>query len=318
MRKLKNGDHIRVISPSSSIAKIGGLEANQAAIDRLKKLGFELSFSEHYFEDDMVHSASIKSRVDDIHKAYLDDSVDAIMATIGGFNSNELLPYLDYDLISKHPKILCGYSDTTALLTAIYTKTGQYTYMGPSFSSFKMNDLQEYQSTAWLEAMTKSHYKIFPSLIYGSNPWYLPDAELSFEKTEWKIYQEGRAEGTLIGGNLSTFGLLRGTPYAPKTNDYILMVEEAKEDDWIEFERNLASILQAYPKPKALLIGRFPKECQMSEELLHFILDKHPILKVIPVLYDLDFAHTQPLFTVTIGAQITVDTKVLELEIKEN
>lgn len=56
----------------------------------------------------------------------------------------------------------------------------------------------------------------------------------------------------------------------------------------------------------------------MSEELLHFILDKHPILKDIPVLYDLDFAHTQPLFTVTIGAQITVDTKALELEIKEN
>lgn len=65
----------------------------------------------------------------------------------------------------------------------------------------------------------------------------------------------------MIGGNLSTFGLLRGTPYAPKTNDYILMVEEAEEEDWIEFERNLASILQAYPKPKALLIGRFPKEC---------------------------------------------------------
>jgi len=62
---------------------------------------------------------------------------------------------------------------------------------------------------------------------------------------------------------------------------------------------------------------RFPKECQMTEELLLYILDKHPILKTIPVLYDLDFAHTQPLFTITIGAQVAVDTETMSIKIYE-
>lgn len=118
-------------------------------------------------------------------------------------------------------------------------------------------------------------------------------------------------------GNLSIFSLLRGTPYAPTDENYVLFVEEAEEDDYVEFDRNLAAILQAYPNPQALLIGRLPKECQMTEELLLYILDKHPILKQIPVLYDLDFAHTQPLFTITIGAQVTVDTETMSIRIDE-
>ena len=74
--------------------------------------------------------------MEDLHDAFLDSTVDVILATIGGFNSNELLPYLDYDLIAKHQKIICGYSDTTAILNAIYAKTGLVTYMGPSYTSF--------------------------------------------------------------------------------------------------------------------------------------------------------------------------------------
>ena len=156
-----------------------------------------------------------------------------------------------------------------------------------------------------------------PSEKWGDNAWYLPDAPLTFHKTEWKVYHHGQAQATVIGGNLSTFSLLRGTPYAPTDENYVLFVEEAEEDDYVEFDRNLAALLQAYPNPQALLIGRFPKECHMTEELLLYILDKHPILKTIPVLYDLDFAHTQPLFTITIGAQVTVDTEKMLIKIDE-
>lgn len=81
-------------------------------------------------------SSSIRSRVADIHEAFNDSSVKAILTVIGGFNSNQLLPYLDYDLISENPKILCGFSDITALATAIYTQTELITYSGAHFSSF--------------------------------------------------------------------------------------------------------------------------------------------------------------------------------------
>ena len=276
MKKLTPGMHIRVVSPSASIEHIGGFEANLAAKKRLEKLGFTVSFSEHYLENDMLDSASIESRVADIHAAFSDDSVDAILATIGGFNCNALLPYLDFDLIARNPK-----------------------------------------TESWLKAVSQTSYELTPSEKWGDNAWYLPDAPLTFHETEWKVYHHGQAQATVIGGNLSTFSLLRGTPYAPTDENYVLFVEEAEEDDYVEFDRNLAALLQAYPNPQALLIGRFPKECQMTEELLLYILDKHPILKTIPVLYDLDFAHTQPLFTITIGAQATVDTETMSIRIDE-
>ena len=316
MKKLKKGDHIRVVSPSSSIQSIGGFDANVRAKEKLEELGFNVSFSSNYFEHDLFDSASIASRVEDLHEAFVDPSVDAVLATIGGFNCNELLPYLNYDLIAQNPKIICGYSDTTALLNAIYAKTGMQTYMGPSYSSFKMKEGQEYQSQSWLKTVTQDDYDLVPSKEWSSDPWYDPTKPRHFMPTEWKVYNAGSASGTIIGGNLSTFGLLRGTPYAPQEENYILFLEEAEEDDYIEFARHLAALLQAYPNPQAVIIGRFPKECEMTEEILLAILDKHPLLKNIPVLYDVDFAHTQPLFTITIGAQATLDTDEMVIHVK--
>ena len=316
MKKLKKGDHIRVISPSLSIQAIGGFNANVSPKEKLEELGFDLSFSSNYFEHDLFDSASIASRVEDLHEAFLDPSVDAILATIGGFNCNELLPYLDYDLIAQNPKIFCGYSDTTALLNAIYAKTGMQTYMGPSYSSFKMKEGQEYQSQSWLNAVTQDDYDLVPSKEWSSDPWYDPTKPRHFMPTEWKVYNAGSASGTIIGGNLSTFALLRGTPYAPQAENYILFVEEAEGYPPEHFLRELAALLQAYPNPQAVIIGRFPKECEMTEEILLAILDKHPLLKTIPVLYDLDFAHTQPLFTITIGAQATLDTNEMVIHVK--
>ena len=316
MKKLKKGDHIRVVSPSSSIEHIGGFEANLVAKEKLEELGFDLSFSSNYFEHDLFDSASIASRVEDLHEAFVDPSVDAILATIGGFNCNELLPYLNYDLIAQNPKIFCGYSDTTALLNAIYAKTSMQTYMGPSYSSFKIEAGQAYQTEAWLRAMTQDDYDLVPSKEWSSDPWYDPTKPRHFMPTEWKVYNAGSALGTIIGGNLSTFSLLRGTPYAPQAENYILFVEEAEGYPPEHFLRELAALLQAYPNPQAVIIGRFPKECEMTEEILLTILDKHPLLKNIPVLYDVDFAHTQPLFTITIGAQATLDTDEMVIHVK--
>lgn len=316
MKRLKKGDHIRVVSPSSSIERIGGFEANLAAKEKLEELGFKLSFSEHYFENDIFDSAPIANRVADLEAAFADESIDAILTTIGGFNCNELLPYLDFDLIARHPKIFCGYSDTTALLNAIYARTGMPTYMGPAYSSFKMDLGQQYQTEAWLKAVTQDSYELTPSLEWSSDAWYLPDAPRTFYPTKWKVYNPGRASGIAIGGNISTLNLLTGTEFAPRPDNYILFLEEAEDDDYLIIARHLTALLQAYPNPQALVFGRFPKETKMTEEILLTILDKHPILKTIPVLYDLDFAHTQPLFTITIGGQVELDSQTMRLHFK--
>ncbi|HEM5105846.1 TPA: LD-carboxypeptidase [Streptococcus suis] len=293
--------------------RIGGFEVNLAAKEKLEDLGFKLSFSEHYFENDMFDSAPIASRVADLEAAFADESVDAILTTIGGFNSNELLPYLDFDLIAQNPKIFCGYSDTTALLNAIYAKTGMPTYMGPAYSSFKMVQAQEYQTEAWLKAVTQDSFDLIPSPEWSSDAWYLPDAPRTFYPTEWKVYNPGQASGIAIGGNISTLNLLTGTEFAPRPDEYILFLEEAEDDDYLIIARHLTALLQAYPNPQALVFGRFPKETKMTEEILLAILDKHPILKTIPVLYDLDFAHTQPLFTIRIGGHVELDTEAFSI-----
>ncbi|HEM2787393.1 S66 family peptidase [Streptococcus suis] len=313
MKKLKKDDHIRVVSPSSSIERIGGFEANLTAKEKLEDLGFKLTFSEHYFENDIFDSAPIASRVADLEVAFADESVDAILTTIGGVNCNELLPYLDFDLIARHPKIFCGYSDTTALLNAIYAKTGMQTYMGPAYSSFKMVQAQEYQTEAWLKAVTQDSYDLIPSPEWSSDAWYLPDAPRTFYPTEWKVYNPGQASGIAIGGNISTLNLLTGTEFAPRPDKYILFLEEAEDDDYLIIARHLTALLQAYPNPQALVFGRFPKETKMTQEIFLAILDKHPILKKVPVLYDLDFAHTQPLFTITIGGQVELDTEAFSI-----
>lgn len=313
MKRLKIGDHIRVVSPSSSIERIGGFEANVAAKEKLEALGFRLSFSEHYFENDIFDSAPIASRVADLEAAFANETVDAILTTIGGFNCNELLPYLDFDLIAQNSKIFCGYSDTTALLNAIYAKTGMQTYMGPAYSSFKMEQGQQYQTTSWLNAVTQDTYQLTPSLEWSSDAWYLPDAPRTFYPTEWKVYNPGQASGIAIGGNISTLNLLTGTEFAPRPDKYVLFLEEAEDDDYLIIARHLTTLLQAYPNPQAVVFGRFPKETRLTEEILLTILDKHPILKKVPVLYDLDFAHTQPLFTITIGGQVEIDTKTFSI-----
>jgi len=130
--KLHKGDEIRVIAPARSLSLLNE-EIINLAQERLLKLGFKVTFAYNCREKDLFLSSSIDSRVKDIHEAFRDQNVKAILTATGGFNSNQLLNYLDYDLIRNNPKILCGYSDITALLNAIMAKTGLVTYSGRIF-----------------------------------------------------------------------------------------------------------------------------------------------------------------------------------------
>ena len=128
--KLIPGDEVRVVAPSLSL-KLVSPDNIARATQCLQSLGLKVTFGEHVNEEDIFHSSSIQSRRDDLHAAFLDKNVKAILAVKGGSNSNQLLNYLDYDLIKKHPKIFCGFSDITVLQNAIYQKTGLVTYSSP-------------------------------------------------------------------------------------------------------------------------------------------------------------------------------------------
>ena len=113
---------------------------------------------------------SIASRVEDIHEAFLDPNVKMVITCLGGFNANQLLRYLDYDLIAKHPKIFCGYSDITALSNAIYARTGLVTYHGPHFSTFGFDKEIEFTRYAFVNCiMNDKAIFIVLSILYTEN-----------------------------------------------------------------------------------------------------------------------------------------------------
>jgi len=124
--KLKQGDEIRIIAPARSLSLLSE-DLVILAKENFEKQGFKITFSKNCKEKDMFNSSSVKLRVDDLHEAFSDENVKAVFTVIGGFNSNQILKYLDYDLIKNNPKILCGYSDITALANAITAKTGLIT-----------------------------------------------------------------------------------------------------------------------------------------------------------------------------------------------
>src|SRR5918999_4129602 len=122
--KLQKGNTIQVISPAQSLSLPFIQTVKDHAIKSLREAGLQVTFGKHVDEIDEFNSSSIQSRVEDLHEAFSNQSVKLVVTVIGGFNSNQLLRYIDYDRIKNNLKILCGYSDITALANAIYAKTG--------------------------------------------------------------------------------------------------------------------------------------------------------------------------------------------------
>ena len=293
--KLQKGDEIRIIAPSRSLAIVRDEIFNKALFS-LNNQGFHVTFSKHSREIDDWNSSSIQSRVDDIHEAFLDNNVKAILTAIGGFNVNQILEHIDYEIIRQHPKILCGYSDITALLNAVYAKTGLITYHGAHFSTFGFEIEPEYTQ------------KAFFNCVMDNDSLTLKPSQ---NAKEYTIIQQGVCKGTIIGGNLCTLNLLQGTQFMPQAEDTVLFVEDDNimGDYFIyEFDRNFQSLLQAYgtEKIKGVVFGRFDDGCHMSPDVLRRIIaDKLP--KDIPVVFGVDFGHVFPMITFPIGGKVIIE-----------
>ena len=115
--KLKPGDEIRVIAPSTSLAIIHE-EQRKLANRQWQAVGLSVTISPYADEKNRFNSTSIEHRLSDLHDAFRDPQVKGILTAIGGYNANQLLDGLDYDLIAANPKVLCGFSDITALSAA--------------------------------------------------------------------------------------------------------------------------------------------------------------------------------------------------------
>lgn len=307
--KLRPGGQLRVIAPARSLALIASPQRD-AAQARLAKLGLGVGFGDHVEEEDAFVSSSVAHRVEDLHAGFADPTVAGMLTVIGGFNSNELLPHLDWDLIQANPKVLCGYSDITALQNAIYAHTGLVTYSGPHYSSFAMRDYAE-DTVAWFAdcLMREGPLPLRPAATWTDDEWWMDqDARNPRPNDGWWVLREGSGAGTILGGNLCTLNLLQGTPHMPTADRCVLFVEDDYESHPHHFARDLTSLLQAIPREQvaALLIGRFQAASEMTRPLLAEIVNRQPLRPDTPVVANLDFGHTSPLLTFPVGGNADV------------
>lgn len=316
--RLKPGDEIRVIAPSRSMAIIKG-EQLRMAQERLNQLGFTVTYGNNAEEHDEFFSTSIDKRIEDLHDAFTDPNVKGILTVIGGYNANQLLNYIDFELIKRNPKIFCGFSDITALQGAIYKKTGLITYSGPHFSSFGVKHGFEYTLESFIHAVTNdAPYEIAASSHWSDDSWYLDQEDRNYIKNNGYItIQEGDAEGKLIGGNLCTLNLLQGTEFMPSLKDSILFIEDDEESHALTFDRDLQSLLHLPDarEIKGILIGRFQKNSQVTDEALKRIINSKKELQGIPVIANVNFGHVEPFATIPIGGRAAISARESKCEI---
>jgi muramoyltetrapeptide carboxypeptidase len=309
---LKKGDEIRIIAPARSLT-IVSKDNQKLAIKKLEELGFKVTFGKNVNESDDFRSSSIESRIEDLHEAFRDKNVKGIFAVIGGFNSNQLLKYIDYDLIKNNPKVFCGYSDITALQNAIFAKTGLVTYSGPAFSSFAMKKGFDFNLDYFKKSlMSNDKFEVIHSKEWSDDAWYKDQDNREFIKDEdYWIINEGKAQGTIVGANLCTFNLLQGTEFMPSMKDSILFIEDDSESKAVNFDRDLQSLihLPEFSGVKGIVIGRFQKDSEVTESLVRQMIKSKKELKNIPVIANADFGHTNPMITFPIGGTASIEVK---------
>lgn len=302
--------HIRAIAPSRSMSILSnGIE--DAARAELERLGFRLSFGKRVKKTGFLDSASAADRLLDIHDAYADSEVDLVLSVVGGSRAIDLLPDLDWDLLAAHPKPLCGYSDITVLLNAIFASTGAIGFSGPHFSSFAMDDAEGYQSKSFTEALMGRRRVHRPSASWSDDDWYITgEPRQRQENSGWSSFGSGSASGTLLGGNLSCFMALLGTPYAPPLTDSIILVEDTSAVPLWQVRRYLVALSQHtdFRHVNGLIFGRFQRGSGITKGSLGpFVASLPASIRRLPIVADVDAGHTQPIDTFAIGSVCTID-----------
>jgi muramoyltetrapeptide carboxypeptidase LdcA involved in peptidoglycan recycling len=285
-------------------------EQRQTAIERLRSVGLGVSFAQHAEEADHWNSSSIDLRVADLHAAFADPQVKGMLTTLGGYNANQLLRSLDWDLIAATPKVFCGYSDITVLSNALYAKTGMVTYSGPHFSTFSMKRGIEYTLEYFQTCvMHDAPFAVEQASTWSDDAWYTDqDARTFMPNDGYLVINQGEANGTLLGGHLNTLGLLHGTEYMPDLRGSIVLIEADFETKAQHFDRELQSLIHqpGFEDAQGLIIGRFQRESHIDDATLIAIVRNKRELRHIPVIANASFGHTTPQFTFPVGGRGTL------------
>jgi len=306
-RRLVKGMTIGLVAPASNLAEN---EDIRFAMDVIKSLGFKVKTAQHLFERNQYLAGTDEQRANDVNSLFADKTVDAIFCLRGGYGTPRILPYIDYDLIAKNPKILLGYSDITALLNAIYLKTGLVSYHGPiAGQNFTDYTLDQFKKVLVNPAES----------LQIAQPPACEDCREGFVERENRLttFTGGSAKGKLIGGNLSLLVTLLGTPYEPDFDGALLFLEDVDESPY-RIDRMLTHmwLAGALQRCAGFVLGKFTgaKASGNSFSVEKVLKDRLTPLNV-PTVRGLMIGHVEDQTVVPIGlrAELNADAQTLTL-----
>ncbi len=324
--RLKKGDLIGIFSPSSPIT-YSCPKRFERAKKYLQDKGFKIVEGNLTGKYDFYRAGSIKERAEELNNLIRDPEVKCIMSTIGGMNSNSLLPYIDYEAFKKNPKIIIGYSDVTAILLAIYEQTGISTYYGPALVA-SFGELSPFVDSTYryFKEITMDEIKIpyvFEIPQYWTDEyvnWETQDRGKEERENRWITIYEGVARGRVIGGNLNTMQGIWGSEYMPKIKDGdILFIEDSLKDAaTIERSFSFLKVNGVFDRISGIIIGKHELFNDLNTgrkpyEILLEVLGG----KRLPFIADFDCCHTHPMMTLPIGCEIELDATNKKVSIIE-
>jgi muramoyltetrapeptide carboxypeptidase len=289
---LKPGDTIGIVAPASPFDP----EEFARGMDRLRGMGFEPLAADRLFERERYLAGGDLQRSAQLHRMFMDDSVDAVMCARGGYGTLRLLAHLDYDLIRAHPKAFIGFSDITALHAVIQDRCGLVTFHGPTVTTLGK-----------AEATTRDS---FQKALTGATP-------ACVAVDNGRVLKQGVAEGILAGGNLTTLNHLLGTPFAAHFHGTVLLIEDTHEAPY-RIDRMLTQMRLAgcFEGLAGVLTGSF-HECGALEDIDRVIVDCFDDM-AIPILAGCAIGHDSLNLTVPLGVRVRLDAQSGELRFLES
>lgn len=305
-RHLAAGDTVGLVLPATAV-----FEADEIALAReqLEAIGFKVAIGNHVYDHWGYFAGHDRDRADDINRMFADDAVAGIVCYTGGWGSPRVLPYLDYDLIARKPKVIIGYSDITALLNAIHKRTRLVTFHGPVGAS----NIEPYSLANFRRVVMTPE----PAGLL-EKPEKKP-TELVDRTNRVVRLASGKATGRLVGGNLTMVASVMGTPWEPDTDGAILFLEDVDEQPY-RIDRMLTQLALGgkLDRIAGFVFGRCSR-CDVKgpsfsiEEILH---DRFGSLGV-PAISGLSFGHIEQKLTLPIGIPATLDADAGTLTVNE-
>lgn len=296
-KKLEKGDTIGLLSISGEIRDRNNI---CKAAKYFQNLGYNTIISETTYKKFRYHAGCDEERINQLHKFFKDPDIDAIVCTRGGYGLLRMLKGIDYDLIANHPKIICGYSDITALLLMIVKKSKMVCFHGAmangDFSSDKLSDIT-----------VKSFFNTLENTSKG----------IFYAKKAAIVHHRGESSGILWGGNLATIASMSGLDFIPDEK-FILFIEDINEPAY-KIDRMLTQLfnIECFAKNTAgIAAGQFSgiDKSKYLYEVLAEISEKYNI----PCCSGFQISHDRDKLTLPVGVKCVFSSDERRIEIKEN